>query len=167
MRKVFNGEETGERIDGTRRSDEINGNGGSDELIGHPGDDEIHGGDGRDRIWGGQDHDTLWGDAGNDQFRFNSLEAKDSDTIMDFQRGKDKIGLDIRIYTDLAGGLTDENVVFGSKALDADDHVLYDADTGRLFYDSNGDGAGGRVLLATLEDNPDLGFGSFFIFGFD
>ena len=35
-------------------------------------------------------------------------------------------------------------------AADANDYILYDTDSGQLFYDADGSGAGARVLFATV-----------------
>jgi hypothetical protein len=35
-------------------------------------------------------------------------------------------------------------------AQDADDRVIYESDSGRLWYDSNGNAAGGNFLFADL-----------------
>ena len=39
---------------------------------------------------------------------------------------------------------------------DANDYVVYNKATGNLFYDFNGNGAGGATLLATLTGKPTL-----------
>ena len=39
-------------------------------------------------------------------------------------------------------------------AQDASDRLIYESDTGELYYDSNGNAAGGSVLIAVL--NPNL-----------
>ncbi|MBC7337217.1 MAG: calcium-binding protein, partial [Clostridia bacterium] len=39
-------------------------------------------------------------------------------------------------------------------AQDASDRLIYESDTGELYYDSNGSAAGGSVLIAVL--NPNL-----------
>jgi Ca2+-binding RTX toxin-like protein len=41
-------------------------------------------------------------------------------------------------------------------AADANDRIIYETDTGRLFYDSNGNAAGGSVHFATLAPNVAL-----------
>lgn len=38
-------------------------------------------------------------------------------------------------------------------AHDADDRIIYDIDSGRLFYDGNGVAAGGSIHFATLAPN--------------
>jgi Ca2+-binding RTX toxin-like protein len=165
MRKLFDGKERSERIDGSGGDDKIYGNGGNDTLIGHIGEDRIWGGDGNDKIWGGQGEDILKGNAGKDQFRFNSLNELDADTILDFKLGKDKIGLDARVYEQLSGGLLEDNFVFGTDALDADDHLIFNSSTAELFFDPDGNGEAAKIRLATLTNNPEFTFEALFIFG--
>jgi Ca2+-binding RTX toxin-like protein len=94
-------------------NDELQGSGGDDQLQGGAGDDQLYGGAGRDRLYGqegadfydggdGADQlfaggivgggDTLKGGQGADLFawvgRFTGV-----DTVLDFQRGSDKIDL--------------------------------------------------------------------------
>jgi len=38
----------------------------------------------------------------------------------------------------------------GGTATDANDYILYDTATGNLYYDADGNGAGARVLFATV-----------------
>ena len=44
----------------------------------------------------------------------------------------------------------------GAAAHDANDYIVYNRATGRLFYDANGNGAGGMVALAVLSNRPVL-----------
>jgi Ca2+-binding RTX toxin-like protein len=37
--------------------------------------------------------------------------------------------------------------------LDADDRIIYDTDSGQLFYDSNGSATGGSVQFAIISPN--------------
>ena len=39
---------------------------------------------------------------------------------------------------------------------DASDRIIYETDTGRLFYDSDGNGAAGRFLFATIANHATL-----------
>ena len=45
----------------------------------------------------------------------------------------------------------------GGIAGDADDFLLYDSDTGNLYYDADGNGAGARILIASLTGAPPIG----------
>jgi serralysin len=44
----------------------------------------------------------------------------------------------------------------GAAANDADDRIIYDQTSGALFYDNNGNVAGGASLIATLTNKPVL-----------
>ncbi|MBR0756697.1 VCBS domain-containing protein [Bradyrhizobium jicamae] len=77
-------------------NDTVKGNGGDDTIYGGSGNDAIKGGDGCDTIVGGFGADWLTGGNGNDHFVFLSAadsNAKQFDTITDFQSGSDKIDL--------------------------------------------------------------------------
>jgi Ca2+-binding RTX toxin-like protein len=58
-----------------------------------------------------------------------------------FEAGIDKIALDDAVFTGLtAGALPDSAFHIGRFAGDADDRILYEAETGMLFYDPDGTG---------------------------
>ncbi|HEX2827759.1 MAG TPA: FG-GAP-like repeat-containing protein [Burkholderiales bacterium] len=111
-----------------------------------------------DYLAGRQAEDTLFGGAGNDRFLFDTAPAAgNDDTIVDFERGADKLLLSDVIFTRLqAGALAPASFVSGPGAVaqDTDDFVLYDTTTGRLSYDADGNGAGAAVLVATLLGSP-------------
>ncbi|WP_394893486.1 calcium-binding protein [Mesorhizobium sp. AaZ16] len=98
--------------------------------------------------------DTLTGGYGNDTFVFNTaLGATNIDTITDFKPVDDTIQLDNAIFTTLglgvlAAGAFRTNVT--GAAQDADDRIIYESDSGRVWYDSNGNAAGGNFLFADL-----------------
>jgi Ca2+-binding RTX toxin-like protein len=48
-------------------------------------------------------------------------------------------------------------------AADANDRIIYETDTGKLFYDSNGSAAGGSVHFATLSKNLALTYADFLV----
>lgn len=48
-------------------------------------------------------------------------------------------------------------------AHDANDYLIYETDTGKLFYDSNGSAAGGSTLIATFTNRPALTASDFYI----
>ncbi|MNT95571.1 hypothetical protein D3C72_2374700 [compost metagenome] len=67
----------------------------------------------------------------------------------------DTIWLENAIFTALTttGALASTAFVANASGLaaDASDRVIYETDTGMLYYDSNGSAAGGRVLIADLD----------------
>ena len=59
------------------------------------------------------------------------------------------------MFTGLSLGALNAGVfVTGSAALDADDRILYDASTGKLYFDADGNGAGAAVQFAILSGSP-------------
>jgi hypothetical protein len=48
-------------------------------------------------------------------------------------------------------------------ASDTNDYVLYETDTGKLFFDADGSGAGAKVLIATLTTLPVLTSADIFV----
>lgn len=157
-------------VDGGTGADTVNGGGGHDDLGGGAGDDELSGrsgsdrllgGSGEDLLEGGQGHDVLTGGAGADDFRFDSLSRSDSDRIRDFSTLEDTIELDTSVFTafgDALGDLAADHFVANAEgvARDADDFLVYETDTGRLFYDADGNGDGAAVQIAVIGANLDF-----------
>lgn len=113
---TLNGTAAAERITGGLGNTVINGLAGNDYLDGGAGADKLYGGDGNDTLSGAADNDLIYGGAGNDSLSGGSgldmLEGgagndilrgglsadtflfrttSNSDTVMDFQDGADKI----------------------------------------------------------------------------
>jgi Ca2+-binding RTX toxin-like protein len=86
------------------------------------------------------------------------LSAANHDVIADFNHAADTFRLENAVMKALVKtGPLDPGFFFaGAKAHDADDHIIYNNKTGALYYDSNGDHAGGVTLLATLTNKPVL-----------
>jgi Ca2+-binding RTX toxin-like protein len=151
MRKNFPGHNRSEEIRGTNKDDTIHGLGGNDKLVGRGGDDRIYGDDGKDKLFGGVGHDTLVGGAGADRFLFKETGDANSDNIRDFKHGSDKIGLDVFAFDQLGlGVVSTDNFVQGTSAQDADDFLIWDSETGKLYYDADGNGSGEQFLLADI-----------------
>ena len=96
--------------------------------------------------------DKLTGGAGADRFHFTSeLGVGNVDRVMDFVSQSDIIGLDDAIFGGMAlGRLSASAFVAGTKALDADDRIIYNAANGALYYDADGNGAGAAIYFANL-----------------
>ncbi|HSV72022.1 MAG TPA: Calx-beta domain-containing protein, partial [Methylibium sp.] len=135
-------------------ADLVAGLGGNDELFGGAGSDTVIGAAGNDVLEGGTDNDTLTGGLGSDGFRFASaLDAVTNvDRVTDFNVVADRLELDDAVFTALGapGALLASAFRAGTAATDADDRVIYDQATGRLFYDADGSGAGAQLLFAQL-----------------
>ena len=158
LANVIGGNSAANNIHGGAGDDTVSAGGGNDVLYGETGKDMLNGGVGNDTIYGGVGNDGLVGGAGNDIFVFNTAPnvATNRDTIMDFVHGQDHIYLENAIFTKLAvnGVLNAANFKAGAAAGDANDYIIYNHSTGALYYDTNGNGAGGMTLLATLSTKP-------------
>ncbi|MBS3652177.1 M10 family metallopeptidase C-terminal domain-containing protein [Pseudaminobacter sp. 19-2017] len=129
------------------------------KLTGNEFAQKITGNDGSNTLNGGLGNDTLTGRAGNDSFLFNTtLNSKTNvDIITDFSNvtgNDDRILLENAVFKALTQTGTVAASAFWKNATglahDASDRIIYETDTGRLYYDADGTGAGGRVLFADL-----------------
>jgi Ca2+-binding RTX toxin-like protein len=133
----------------------------SDTLYGTNGVNVISGGAGNDTIKGYRGNDTLAGGSGKDQFVFASALSGTSnvDTITDFRAVDDTIRLDNAYFASLTTLGTLSAAAFRANttglAQDSSDRIIYETDTGELYYDANGNAAGGAVLFAKV--GPGLG----------
>jgi Ca2+-binding RTX toxin-like protein len=151
---------------GNLLNNQLLGNAGANLLWGGAGRDRLDGGAGRDRLRGGTEPDTLAGGLGNDLFLFNSLsEAGDIITYFQARPGEDDL-LQISA-AGFGGGLLAGRLLPPAQFRVSLDPVLRDpadssirfvweTDTTRLWYDSNGSAAGGLLLLADLQAGATL-----------
>ena len=117
------------------------------------GNDTLVGNSGNDTISGGLGNDSLNGGSGTDHFIFNTaLGTANVDRIQSYSATDDTILLDDAIFTALGspGALAAGAFKAGAAATDADDRIIYNATTGALFYDQDGNGATAAVQFATL-----------------
>ena len=158
-----------DRLYGKRGNDTLNGGDGNDFLYGNQGNDflnggggndSLSGGDGRDALNGGDGSNTLTGGAGADVFIFSTaLGPNNIDTITDFKESeKNTIHLNNAIFNSLPiGAFSIENFVNGTVAKDSNSFIIYDSNTGNLYYDADGNGtASTPVQIATLTGHPTL-----------
>lgn len=126
-------------------NDKLSGDGLANSLRGMAGNDFLRGGGGKDVLEGG---------LGNDNFMFDTtLNALTNvDTITDFNVASDTIRLENSIFTKLTatGTLSTGAFHIGASAADASDRIIYNNISGDLFYDSNGNAAGGSVQFGHL-----------------
>ncbi|MCV9967569.1 M10 family metallopeptidase C-terminal domain-containing protein [Pararhizobium sp. BT-229] len=127
----------------------------ADKLIGNSAANFLRAGLGNDVLAGGLGNDTLRGEAGKDAFLFHkALNASTNvDDIEDFSVTDDTIRLDNAVFTVLTtGALTSGAFRANTTGLagDSSDRIIYETDTGELYYDSNGTGTGGGILFATI-----------------
>jgi serralysin len=142
---------------------------GSDRIVGNRAANALSGGAGNDTLYGAAGNDRLAGNAGADRFVFTtSLGSSNIDTITDFAHDSDLLQLDDAIFKAIGTSLTAGEVYAKSgavKAHDSDDRVIYDTATGRLYYDADGNKAGGvaAINFAILSSKPLLDAGDFAI----
>ncbi|EFG9152744.1 calcium-binding protein, partial [Escherichia coli] len=130
--------------------------------------DVLNGGVGDDLLDGGAKADTLTGGVGHDIFRFTTaLGADNIDTITDFNVADDTIQLDNAVMSALgAAGALGIAAFFKSSAgvaHDASDRIIYDTDSGALWYDADGSGAGAAIQIAKLQVGLNLTANDFVI----
>jgi Ca2+-binding RTX toxin-like protein len=137
--------------------DRIRGYAGDDRIVGRAGNDVLVGDGGADILLGGVGIDRLTGGTGADRFVFDTTpNSTNIDTITDFVKGVDKIVLDDDIFTKLGVGTTAGKVIaaanykVGTAAGDANDYLIYNPATDKLYYDNDGSGARAAVQIATI-----------------
>ena len=122
-------------INGSGGNDVLQGGNSVDRLFGNGGTDQLSGGGGNDLVVGGGGSDLLAGGLGADAFVFalaqDIASLGRSDRITDFQAGIDHI--DLSAF--MAGGRFIGGALFTGHA----DEVRYNAATGQLVGDVNGD----------------------------
>ncbi|HST35907.1 MAG TPA: calcium-binding protein, partial [Allosphingosinicella sp.] len=155
-------------LTGNELGNELWGNDGVNQLHGGGGNvtDALFGFGGNDRLDGGAGLDLLVGGTGQDSFVFaNTLNSAEADIIADFSSADDTILLDDAVFTGLSLGALNPNAfVTGTAALDADDRILYDAATGKLYFDADGSGTTAAIQFATLSGNPPVSASDFMVF---
>jgi Ca2+-binding RTX toxin-like protein len=158
---IGTGNSVNNNLAGNSSANTLSGLGGNDTLLGDSGADALYGGNGNDLLDGGSEDDVLFGEAGNDLLVAGSGHdtlaggsgsdafvfdihywGVDSKTVSDFESEIDRIVLDRDAYP-LLDGLGVEpfylpiaNFVANPGAIpgDSNDYVLYDTDTGALYY---------------------------------
>jgi len=143
----------------TAGKDILNGDASANSLAGGAGADTLYGQAGSDKLFGGLGNDTLTGGGGNDRFVFDTkMGSSNIDKLTDFKSGYDKIVLDDDIFKALTGNAAGtplasgslKIVSSGSAAGDANDHLIYNTTTDKLYYDADGNGAGAAIQIATI-----------------
>ncbi|WP_319004800.1 calcium-binding protein [Microvirga lenta] len=178
-------------LNGGADNDVLDGGLGSDNLIGDLGDDALFGGDGNDILIGGVGNDRLDGGAGNDKlygkegkdflvggsgrdiFVFDTRPNKRTnlDTVDDFNVRDDSIYLENKYFKKLGkkgseskpAKLKRDFFKVGTKALDKNDHLVYNKKKGILYYDADGSGRSKAVEIAKLDKNLKMSYKDFFV----
>jgi Ca2+-binding RTX toxin-like protein len=154
LRAAEGGEST---VRGGKNKDVLLGTDWDEHLDGGKGKDKLFGGNGRDTLDGGRHKDLLVGGPHADSFRFTTKLGKGNiDKIKDFSPYYDRIELDIEVFPTMkVGFLAATAFHVGSKAADADDRIIYNLNSGALFYDRDGDGPARKIKFAVLADKPE------------
>lgn len=143
-----------ENAQGANGNDKLIGDKGDNVFFGNGGNDSLDGSGGSDKLFGGQGVDTLKGGKGSDYFVFGE---PDGDHVKDFKPGEDKIMQLLPQDSSLPDGpISAANFMLGKSAADADDYFIYDRSTGKLYFDSDGNGGAGQRLVAVLDNKADL-----------
>lgn len=130
--------------------------------IGNEADNTIVGTPFANTIVGREGRDTLKGQAGADTFVFDrALGSGNVDRIIDFNMNTeaegDRLKLKSAVFTGLEQGALDASVfVFGTGAQDAADRLIFDLPSGRFWYDVDGTGVAGQLLVAMFEQGATL-----------
>jgi serralysin len=158
------GSSMGDAIIGNKFGNAINGGGGSDFLYGYAGADVLRGSSGADQILGGNGKDTLGGGSGNDLFIFdNVVKNANADRITDFTVTADLIHLESAKFTGIGtdgtlapGKYREGGNVDATGATAPGQRILYDTDSGKLYYDADGNGSSDKILIAILVGAPNI-----------
>ena len=135
------------------------GNSAVNTIIGNGANNSLNGSSGSD---------TLTGGSGADNFIFSTkLGSSNVDRITDYNVAADTIRLDDAIFTVLPTGTLKSNAFVkntSGNAADASDRIIYESDTGKVYYDRDGTGAAAKVHFATLGKNLALTSADFIVF---
>ncbi|MFC3693039.1 hypothetical protein [Chenggangzhangella methanolivorans] len=137
-----------ETVRGSEHDDRLVGDSGANKLVGGAGDDVLVSRGGADTLIGGD---------GDDTFRFRDGEGGDIVIIEDFTAGQDKIALGSKFGLE-QGDLSESAFTIGTEAKDSSDRLIYDAKTGKLFFDADGAGGEDAVLIAKLKPGLDFDY---------
>ena len=143
------------------------GNGRDNRICGNRIDNEILGRDGDDTLTGWNGNDTVSGGSGDDLFRFKTApnETWNVDRITDFRSGSDTLGIDNKVFAGLGaeGALGASRFHAGDAAHDSSDRIVYDRDSGNLYFDADGSGSGDAILFAQLGAGTALSVSDIFV----
>jgi Ca2+-binding RTX toxin-like protein len=155
---VLDGGNGNDIMDGGASNDRLTGGNGNDQLIGGAGIDTMNGGADNDFMFGGAGADRLTGGTGDDVFHY-ARRTEGVDNISDFGSGDSFSFVGLGFGVDPGTNLNDGSTFISGLTPVAntfDATVLYNTNTGGLWFDMDGMGAGAAVQIATLTGAPDL-----------
>jgi serralysin len=152
-------------VDGRNGSDRLNGRHGNDVLRGSLGNDTLMGGKGADELIGGEGRDVLYGGAGVDKIFTSMIGASNRDFVRDFASGTDEFILSFgSAFPGLPEGQLDASAFRnGSEARDANDRIIYERSSGRVFFDVDGEGGADKVIFAQVSAGLRLSAADFWV----
>jgi Ca2+-binding RTX toxin-like protein len=129
------------------------GNGLANKINGNNAVNTLKGNAGNDTLDGGLGNDVLTGGLGKDIFQFTT--KANVDTIFNFSPFDDTIQLENSVFTQFTttGALPAGMFRSGAgvtSATDANDYLIYNTGTGKLYYDADANGAGVGVQIALI-----------------
>jgi Ca2+-binding RTX toxin-like protein len=150
------------------KKDRFDAGRGDDLLFGLKGDDTLSGGGGNDTLSGGRGNDTLSGGKGADTFVFDDeIDAANADEITDFNVSVDLFNLDAAFFEglgDIGEVVSSSRFVIGDPQ-DSSDRLIYNAATGALLYDADGNGEIEAIQFAQLDVDLELTAENFILIG--
>ena len=163
-------------IDGGTSADTLYGGTGNDTMLGdssndlifgESGNDVLLGGSGKDTLSGGKGLDTLSGGADADTFVFaTSLSNANVDLITDFSTVNDLIHLENLIFIGLPVGVLSAAAFQANttgNSADASDRIIYNTESGRLYFDADGTGSIAAIAFAELQPHLALSNADFLV----
>jgi hypothetical protein len=135
----------------------LNGTSSDNDIVGTSTNDLINAGAGNDELWGKGGQDVIWTGLGNDVITFDTALKGGPDYIMDFDPARDLIQLNDSVFVQLdTGQLSAFEFRLGTRALDSNDHIIYDRASGALWYDPDGSGSQAQIQFALIDNNASL-----------
>ncbi|MEQ1952974.1 calcium-binding protein [Mesorhizobium sp. CN2-181] len=158
-----------EYLSGSSFADTLSGSAVNNRIDGGAGNDILYGGSGNDTLNGGSGRDTLTGGAGKDVFLFTDPLVWNGNivTIADFAATDDTIQLAksaLSEFENLATGPlrpTDFTANTTGINSDYDDRIVYETDTGKLFYYNFADNV--LIQFAVLTGRPTISYADFVV----
>jgi len=137
-------------------------------LTGNAFGQSIYGNAGANVLNGGGGDDLLIGGSGADSFVFDTaLGAGNVDQILDYNVVDDTIRLDDGVFMGLAMGTLAASAFLANAtgfAATASHRIIYETNTGGLYFDNDGVGGAERIQFATLTAGLALTNADFFVF---
>ena len=128
----------------------------------------LDGNNGNNVLNGMLGNDTLSGKGGKDIFVFDQkLGASNIDHITDFSAADDTIRLENAMFVGLAAGTLSAAAFRANTtglAADSSDRIIYETDTGKLFFDRDGNGSAyAPVQFAVLDNKTTITYQDFVV----